>query len=152
MQVRTLTKEDVEQARDLILNILTGEYPFDKTAYSDSDLYDLSGTYGGPRDSFFVLVNDGKIIGTAGIKEDSKDTALLRRLFVETKERKKGFGTLLVDEALKFCKNKDYKTIVFRTTNRMVHAIEFCEKKGFKKTEEAQLQGFYIYKFVKELE
>ena len=137
--------------RDYLLAIGHSCLVLDGTAYSDSDLYDLLGTYGGPRDTFFVLVNNGEVIGTAGIKEDSKNTALLRRLFVETKERKKGYGTLLVDEALKFCKSKDYKTIVFRTTNRMVQAIEFCKKRGFKKAQEAELQGFYIYKFVKEL-
>ena len=151
MQVRTLERGDCDQAKELILLILTKEYPFDKSAYSDSDLYDLTGTYNGPRESFFVLEDGGKIIGTVGIKEDAKGVALLRRLFVEAGQRKKGYGAILMDEAMKFCKKMGYTTLVFRTTNRMNQAIELCKKKGFKKTEEADLQGFQIYKFVKQL-
>lgn len=151
MLVRKLQKEDVEQVKDLILDILTKEYPFDRSAYSDSDLYDLMATYKGPREEFFVLENENNVIGTVGVKMDSRDTAILRRLFVDAGQRKKGLGAALVDEAMAFCKDNDYKKIVFRTTSRMTQAIELCKKKGFKKAEEAELQGFSIYKFVKEL-
>jgi putative acetyltransferase len=147
MRVRTFKKEDSKKVRELILDILTKEYPFDKSAYSDSDLYNLAETYKGPRESFFVIEEDGKIIGTVGVKEDSEDVALLRRLFVETGERGKGYGKVLMAEALKFCKKKGYSTLVCRTTNRMTQAIELCKKKGFRKVEEADLQGFQIYKF-----
>lgn len=149
MQVRTLKKEDVDEVRELILSILTREYPFDRSAYSDSDLYDLMGTYNGVRDGFFVLEDAGKIIGTVGIKEDSKEVALLRRLFVEASSRQKGYGSLLMDQALLYCKKKGYHKIVFRTTNRMIQAIELCIKKGFNKEEQLDLEGFQIYKFAR---
>lgn len=148
MRVRPFTKEDSDKIRELILSILTKEYPFDKSAYSDSDLYDLTGTYNGPRDTFFVLEDNGNIIGTAGIKEDTKDVALLRRLFVNPSYRRKGYGEMLMGEALKFCQDKGYGHVVFRTTSRMTQAIELCKKKGFKKTEEIDLLGFKIYKFI----
>lgn len=148
MQVRVLKKEDSAAVKELILSILTSEYPFDKSAYSDSDLYNLGETYSGARDSFFVLEEEGKIVGTVGVKEDSEDVALLRRLFVDSNYRNKGYGGLLMAEATKFCKEKGYSSLVFRTTNRMKQAIELCKKKGFKKAEEADLQGFQIYKFV----
>jgi len=147
-QVRKICKSDCEAVKDLILAVLTKEYPFDKSAYSDSDLYDLCGTYSGPRDSFFVLEENGKIIGTVGVKEDSKDVALLRRLFVDSQHRRKGYGTMLIGEATSFCKEKGYSSVVFRTTNRMTGAIELCQKKGFRKAEELDLEGFQIYKFV----
>jgi len=151
MQVRPIAKDDYDKVKELILDILTKEYPFDRSAYSDSDLYDIGGTYKGERENFFILEDEGKIIGTVGIKEDSKDTALLRRLFVDTTERGKGYGATLMGEAVKFCTENGYSEIVFRTTNRMTGAIELCQKKGFKKAEEADLQGFQIYKFVKGL-
>ncbi|MFH1753103.1 MAG: GNAT family N-acetyltransferase [Candidatus Omnitrophota bacterium] len=151
MKVRVFKKEDSDAVKDLILDILTKEYPFDKSAYSDSDLFNLSATYGGPREGFFVLEEDGKIIGTVGIKEDSKDVALLRRLFVESKYRGKGYGGLLMADAIKFCKEKSYGSLAFRTTNRMQQAIELCKKNGFRKEEELDLQGFQIYKFVLQL-
>lgn len=151
MHVRAFKKDDSDNVKELILSILTKEYPFDKSAFSDSDLYDLGGTYGGSRDSFFVLEDDGKIAGTIGIKQDTEETAFLRRLFVEERHRRKGYGALLMDEALRFCRSKGYQKIAFQTTNRMAQAIELCKKKGFKKIEEIDLEGFQIYKFVCEL-
>ncbi len=151
MQVRVFKKEDSDAVKDLILDILTKEYPFDKSAYSDSDLFNLSDTYSGPRENFFVLEENGDIVGTVGVKEDSEDVALLRRLFVESKYRGKGYGALLMAEATKFCKEKSYESLVFRTTNRMKQAIELCKKKGFEKEEELDLQGFQIYKYVLKL-
>ena len=151
MAVRSLKKEDSEAVRELILSVLTKEYPFDKSAYSDSDLYDLSGTYNGPRDNFFVMEERGKIVGTVGVKEDTEDTALLRRLFVDSDHRRKGYGALLIAEAMRFCREKGYSSLVFRTTNRMVGAIELCKKNGFKKAEEVDLNGFQIFKFVLKL-
>jgi len=151
MRVRALMNDDTEKARELILSILTAEYPFDKSAYSDSDLYDLPGTYSGPRDSFFILEENGQIVGTVGIKEDSKDVALLRRLFVDPAHRRKGYGKLLMDEAIKFCKEKAYSSLVFRTTGRMTQAIELCNKRAFKKVEEIDLEGFQIFKFVRKI-
>ena len=147
MEVRTFREEDFPKIRELILSILTKEYPFDKSCYSDSDLYSLDQTYSGAKNSFFVIEEDGRIIGTAGVKEESRETALLRRLFVNSDSRGKGFGKLLIDRAIEFCRNAGYHRVVFRTTNRMKQAIELCKKKGFMQVECADVGGFQIYKF-----
>ena len=148
MKVRAFGEKDSPKIRDLILSILTEEYPFDKSCYSDSDLYSLDETYGGKRNNFFVIEQDSNVIGTAGVKEENKETALLRRLFVKTDCRGKGYGKLLVDKAVDFCKTRGYHHIVFRTTNRMKDAIKLCKKKGFRQIECADLGGFQIYKFL----
>jgi len=152
MQVRTFKAQDAEGVKSLILGILAQEYPFDQSAYSDSDINDIAGVYGGKGDTFFVL-DDGKghIIGTAGVKQDAEGSALLRRLFVHKNERKKGYGGQLINKALEFCKRSKYKYVVFRTTGRMKDAIELCKKRGFKQAEELDLGGFTIYKFVLEI-
>lgn len=147
MQVRIFKEEDFPKIRELILSILTKEYPFDKSCYSDSDLYALDKTYGGTRDNFFVAEDNKQIIGTAGIKEETDKIALLRRLFVSPESRGKGYGKILVDKAVEFCKKNGYSHIVFRTTDKMLQAIELCKKKGFKQIESADLGGFKIYKF-----
>lgn len=151
MEVRAFRKEDTDNVKELILSILTKEYPFDRSAFSDSDLYDLTSSYSGTKDHFFVAEDLGKIVGTVGIKEDSKETALLRRLFVDSEYRRQGYGGMLIDEALAFCREKGYSSVVFRTTNRMTGAIELCLKKGFRKAEELNLGGFQIFRFVKEI-
>lgn len=144
--IRRFKSEDASEVKELILGILSKEYPFDRSAYSDSDLDKIAETYGGKRESFFVIAEDGDVAGTVGIKEESADEALLRRLFVDLKHRKRGYGSRLLDEVVGFCKENGYKRIYFRCTDRMSDAMRLCIKKGFKETEKLEIGGFKIHK------
>ncbi len=143
--LRTFNKNDAKGVKELILSVLTKEYPFDKNAYSDSDLDKISEVYGGEKDSFMVIEEDGSVVGTAGVKEDSKENALLRRLFVDVKHRRKGYGSELLEKAISFCREKDYKRITFRCTDRMSDAMRLCMKNGFKEVEALEVSGFKIH-------
>lgn len=145
-QLRQFKPQDSEGVKSLILTILTREYPFDRSAYSDSDLDKIAETYSGPKDSFFVVDEDSSIVGTAGIKEDSPEDALLRRLFVDPKHRKKGYGSELLDRAIKFAKDKGYRRIFFRCTDRMAAAMKLCISKGFKEKDSLEVSGFKIHR------
>src|SRR3989338_5130267 len=98
--LREYRNDDYKKVKELILGILTGEYPFDKSAYSDSDLDKIARTYGGEKDAFFVIDEGGDIAGTVGIKMDSDDSALLRRFFVDVKRRRRGYGSKLIEKAI----------------------------------------------------
>ena len=151
MQIRTFENKDADSARDLIISILSNEYPFDKSVYKNSDLSDISQAYGGKRDAFFVMESDGKIVGTVGVKEDSEDIALIRRLFVIPSYRQKGYGSLLLDKAICSCKDFNFKHIAFRTTGKMIQAINLLKKMNFKEVEKINLDDIQIYKFVLDL-
>lgn len=148
MEIRKFIETDGVKIKELILSILEKEYPFDRKAYSDTDLENIAATYGGPRDIFFVIEKEGQIIATAGIKEDSREVALLRRVFVSPAERRKGYGSKLLGKTVTFCEENGYKEMVFRATSKMVQAIELCKKSGFKEAEKLDLGGFFIHKFV----
>ncbi len=147
MQVRKFEEKDGEGVKDLILSILTKEYPFDKSVYETSDIADIKEAYGGERDIFFVIESDSDVIGTVGVKEDAKDTALLRRLFIRPSCRRKGYGSLLLSKAINYCRKNNFKQIVFRATGRMAQAINLLKKNGFREIEKIDLGGFQIYKF-----
>ncbi len=151
MEIRMFKEKDNDNVKELILSILTKEYPFDERIYEESDLSDISGSYNGKRDGFFVIDSEGKILGTIGIKEDSKDTALIRRFFVDPPCRRKGYGVLLMERAIRHCQKEDFRQIVFRTTGRMVQAINLVKKMHFRQIEKLDLGGFQIYTFVKNL-
>ena len=144
-KLRVFSKNDTNGVKDLILSILTKEYPFDKNAYSDSDLSRIDEVYGGEKESFMVIEDEGDIVGTVGIKEDSKESALLRRLFVDLKHRKLGYGTELLKRAIEFCKENGYKRIAFRCTDRMKDAMNLCLGNGFKEIEALDIAGFKIH-------
>lgn len=151
MEIREIKEGDYPKVKGLILSILEKEYPFDRRAYSDTDLDKIGEVYGGPREIFYVIEKNNNIIGTAGIKEDTKEVALLRRVFVDPQERRKGYGSLLLNKAVEFCKKMQYQQVVFRTTGRMTQAIQLCKKKGFVEEEKLDLGGFTIHKFVLKL-
>lgn len=144
--LRPFKKEDSKGVKELILAILAKEYPFDRSAYSDSDLDRINEVYGGSHDAFFIIEEDGDVVGTTGVKEETKDDALLRRLFVDLKHRKRGYGTELLNKAIEFCKAKNYKHIYFRCTDRMSDAMRLCQKSGFKETEVLEVGGFKLHK------
>lgn len=148
MLIRTFAKKDSENVKELIVSILSKEYPFDRKVYENSDISDITKTYGGKRDIFYVIESDGEIIATVGVKEDSKDTALMRRLFVKPAFRRKGYGALLVNKAIDHCKKNHFKHIVFRATGKMIQAINLINKMGFKEIERIDLGGFDIYKYL----
>jgi len=144
--LRRYKRDDADGVRELILSILAKEYPFEKSAYSDSDLDKIDSIYGGGKNAFFVIDEEGRITGTTGVKEDSREEALLRRVFVDPKARKHGYGSALVDRAVDFCKEKGYKRVYFRCTDRMADAMRLCMKKGFKEVENLEIGGFHIHK------
>lgn len=144
--LRHFKNTDSQGVKELILTILSKEYPFDRSAYSDSDLDKIGETYGGEREAFFVLEESGEVVGTVGVKEEGSEDALLRRLFVDLKHRKRGYGSALLEMAVNFCREKGFKKIYFRCTDRMSDAMNLCLKKGFKETESLEVSGFRIHK------
>jgi GNAT superfamily N-acetyltransferase len=144
--LRPFRKEDGPSVRELVLSILTKEYPFDKSAYSDSDLDRIEEVYGGEADSFFVVEENGEIVGTVGVKRENEKDALLRRFFVGVKHRRRGYGSELLAKALDFCKARGYSHIFFRCTDRMADAMRLLMKNGFKETEALEVSGFRIHK------
>ena len=151
METRPYSAKDSLGVKKLILSILQKEYPFDQAAYKDTDIQDISGTYGGKGNAFFVIEKNGEIVGTVGLKQDSGASVLLRRLFVGESSRGKGCGTSLLKTAVDFCKDAKYKKIIFRATDRMASAINLCKKHGFKKEESLEVSGFHIHTFAKTL-
>lgn len=151
MAIRTYKPEDSGAVKELILAILKKEYPFDQTAYKDTDINDISGSYSGKGNAFFVAELDNKIVGSVGVKSDTRDSALLRRLFVDENYRRKGLGSELLQNAITFCKENHYKDMVFRATDRMKNAMKLCKKMGFVEKEDLEVSGFHIHQFLLKL-
>ena len=152
LEVKEYKPQDSESVRNLILSVLKDEYPFDMNAYSETDINDVARVYSGEKNTFFVIKDKDKVVGTVGVKCDSDKTALLRRIFVDKAYRKKGLGASLVKKAVSFCKSKGYKEIAFRSTDRMKDAMRLLEKNGFKKIESLEVSGFNIHKYLLTLE
>ena len=82
---------------------------------------------------FSCYVDHDEIIGVMGI-QDKADVELIRHAYVRTKQRKKGIGTLLLQELIKDAK----KPILIGTWKAADWAIRFYEKHGFRLVEEEE--------------
>ncbi len=147
MQIRGYTKKDQGQVKKLISGILGREFAIEDKAYRYCDLDSIDKSYGGKRDAFFVLDDSGKIIGTVAVKEESVKTAIIRRLFVDGTVRKNGYGGLLLDRAVDYCRKKGYHEVVFHAANTMKSAMNLCVTRGFKEKEKVSVGDVKMIRF-----
>ena len=122
------------------------EFSEEEKVYFQDDLQNISKTYGGKKEVFFVAEEENEIIGTVGIKEEEDGVALLRRLFVHSDYRSRKYGQTLLEKAIHFCQQQNYRIINFRSTDRMKPAIELCKKNGFHERTKIDLDSFQIIK------
>ncbi len=132
MVVRPSQPSDASQVVQMVKEIFRTEFSKDQSAYPTEDLEHLSETYAGPASTFLIAEDDSKVVGTCGVKAESPQTAILRRLFVASSHRSKGVGSKLLEEALRFCRQKGFKEVIIRTSTRMQAAIRLCSVAGFK--------------------
>ncbi len=149
--IRKFKKEDQKEVYALISSVLKKEFGLDEQTYPEIDLNDIQNSYGGKRDIFLVAVLGNSVIGSIAIKEDDKNTALLRRICVSGEFRGIGIGKKLMLKAIKFCQEKGYRIITFRSTDKMQVANTLCQKNGFKTRAHMEIGPTKILKLTRRL-
>ncbi len=130
--IRECTQEDQSKILEFIQNINQKGYFDTNRPFRYEDIEDISQTYGGSRDVFLLLEDEeGELVGTIALKEDSEQVGLLRRLFVCRNQRKKGYGLRLMNCIFEKARDYGYQTLNFRCTDQMIAAISLTLKKGF---------------------
>jgi len=145
--IRPWKVSDSPQIIELVQTILKQEFPNDQKAYPAEDLRNLEKSYGGTGDSFLVAEEEGRVIGTCGVKADGDKTAILRRFFVDSGHRGKGVGRGLLEQALAFCRKKNFKEVVIRTAASMEQAIQVCRKAGFQPDGDWSFSGATLVRY-----
>ena len=79
----------------------------------------------------WVAEREGEVIGSVFIVKEDDDTAKLRLLYVDERARGLGLGRKLVDETMRFARNKGYKRMVLWTNDILVSARRIYEAAGF---------------------
>jgi len=151
IRIRKFKPQDQPQVKNLIRLILQRELNVDKSTYPETDIKNIEESYGRKRDVFFVAVIGNSVIGSIAIKEDDKNTALLRRIFVSPEFRGIGLGKKLIVKAIEFCENNDYSVINFCSTDKMRAANDLCKKNGFKRRACMTLGADKLLKFTRRI-
>lgn len=113
------------------------EYGYDQTfeAYVADGLAEFIRSFSPDRDRIWLAEANDQVIGSVAIVGHSKAEAQLRWFFVHPRYRGIGMGRRLLNEALHFCKEHNYRTVFLWTTSELCTAQHLYTGAGFKRTQ-----------------
>lgn len=90
----------------------------------------------------WVAEMGGRIVGSAFVVRKSKRVAQLRMLYVDRAARGHGLGARLVDECLRFARDKGYRSMMLWTNAGLDAARHLYEQRGFTLQREEKHRSF----------
>lgn len=148
--LRSFKKGDARSCARLYREGLIGG----KLADNDTglDIDDIASAYMNSADShFWVAEIDGKVVGMVGVQAHDPGVAEIRRLRVAQDSRRRGIGSALVEQALKFCQERGYLKITLDTYMEREPAIKLFEKFHFRHSRTRSVGGRDILHFYLDL-
>lgn len=135
MVIRKITQHDNLQVAAVIRNVLIEHnVPKMGTAYADVSLDTMYEQYTKPNSVYFVLENEGRIIGGAGIAplENGPVTICeLQKMYFLADARGQGLGTKLMEMCLSAARDFGFLQCYLETMNYMKDAQKLYVKSGF---------------------
>jgi len=105
------------------------------TAYFDSSTDKLYETYQGENSAYFVAIENGEVLGGAGIYPTEglpADTTELLKMYVSSASRGKGVGKALMAQCMAFAKSAGFSRLYLETMPELSAAVAVYKKLGFK--------------------
>ena len=134
-----------EEVREVILEVLL-EHGFEYDRLKDADLNDIDAYYFSKGGTFFVEVDEGRVVGTAGVRKLDGNLCEIRRIYLKKGYRGKGNGEKLFLAALDFA-GKNCTGAMLKTDSTLKKAINMYLKHGFSFTEEKKGYVYYEKRF-----
>ncbi len=103
-------------------------------AWSDPELDMMATTYGQPDACYFVIEQNGTVLGGGGIAPfvcEYPDTCELQKMYFLPAARGQGVGKILIDRLLVTAHQLQYQRCYLETLSTMTRAIRLYEKTGF---------------------
>ena len=134
VELQVISKEYDLALANIIKEVLT-EYGAAQsgTVFEDETLNKLSTTFNGITGQYFLAFVNGELVGGAGINplEGEQGYCELQRMFLHSKARGKGVGSLLMKASLNFAIEAGYQYCYLETMPKMQEAVALYRHYGF---------------------
>jgi putative acetyltransferase len=136
IKTRAIQQKDNKAIATVIREVLVEMgVPKVGTAYEDKSLDSMYETYDHSRMKYYVVEEEGKIIGGAGIAplegEVVNDICELQKMYFLSQARGKGVGYKMINRCLDFAKEQGYAKCYLETMPYMESAKKLYQKVGF---------------------
>ena len=135
MLIRKIEQKDNEQIAAVIRQVfISDNYPKTGTAFADKQLDFLFETYDEPKSAYFVVEENGKIIGGAGVSQlenSTENICELQKMYFLKEARGKGIGHEMILKCLEKATEFGYEKCYLETLPEMQNAQILYKKVGF---------------------
>lgn len=133
--IREIQKEDNAEVARVVRDILIEMgVPKVGTAYADTALDRMYETYDVPKAAYFVVEDQGRIIGCAGIAQLENyegNVCELQKMYLLGEARGRGLGAKLMEVCLDRAKDFGFESCYLETMPYMKAAQKLYQKAGF---------------------
>ncbi|WP_310556341.1 GNAT family N-acetyltransferase [Flavobacterium sp.] len=135
MHIREIQQKDNQAIAQIVREVLMElGAPKIGTAYADPNLDFLFETYQLPKSIYFVVENNDKIIGGAGIAQlenEAESVCELQKMYFLPEARGLGLGTQLMEKCLQSAIDFGFEKCYLETMPYMENAQKLYKKVGF---------------------
>ena len=148
MEIRKAKKEDLKEIDEIYLEGVIDEIKLQSPKRTKKNIIDEMNKYKRERINGFknsmtspkkklIIIKEGDSIigfGEAEIKDFDNSKAEITKIYINKNKRKKGVGSKLMKELLKWLKTKKVKSVTGGLFIKNKPSFNFCKKFGFKET------------------
>ncbi len=135
IQIREIQKEDNQEIAAVIREVfIVDDFPKTGTAFADAQLDFMFEAYDRPRATYFVVENDGRIVGGAGVSQlenSTENICELQKMYFLRETRGKGIGSQMIQKCLEKATEFGYEKCYLETLPEMLAAQNLYKKMGF---------------------
>ena len=136
MLIRPINESDNKHISVILREVLIEmDIPRIGSAYEDPEINNMYESYQSKRSIYFVVEENNKILGGAGInqlKNGDINICELQKMYFHKSIRGRGIGDKMIELCLDFAVESNYKKCYIETMPNMVNAQKLYIKKGFK--------------------
>jgi putative acetyltransferase len=127
LEIRPFQESDRYDVATLIREVLEEHDLMLDPGGLSSDLAKIAKRYDGDGAGFWVLLDDGNVIGTVAIRPYGEYTAEIERLYLHPKRRGIGLGWGLIEFIEDQAKKKGYRRLFISCSKKFPKAQDFLE-------------------------